>query len=121
MALDGSYVAARLGNWSASFGKVDRWWGPGWDGSLILSTNARPIPALSIDRRVPEPFESQWLSWIGHWCFHSFIGQMEKVRTVPNPYLWGIRVDLAPTILDGLEVGFISHYAIGRRWVFIKP
>ena len=43
-ALDGSYIAARLGNWSASFGQVERWWGPGWDGSLILSTNARPIP-----------------------------------------------------------------------------
>ena len=41
-ALDGSYIAARLGNWSASFGQVERWWGPGWDGSLILSTNARP-------------------------------------------------------------------------------
>ena len=44
LALDGSYIAARLGNWSASFGQVERWWGPGWDGSLILSTNARPIP-----------------------------------------------------------------------------
>ena len=42
--LDGSYFAARLGNWSASFGQQERWWGPGWDGSLILSTNARPIP-----------------------------------------------------------------------------
>ena len=113
LALDGSYVAARLGNWSASFGKVDRWWGPGWDGSLILSTNARPIPAISIDRRVPEPFESKWLSWIGPWSFHSFIGQMEKERTVPNPYLWGIRVDLAPTILDGLEIGLFRMMQLG--------
>ena len=31
LALDGSYIATHLGNWSASFGKVDRWWGPvGW-------------------------------------------------------------------------------------------
>ena len=64
-----------LGNWSASLGKVDRWWGPGWDGSLILSTNARPIPAISLDRRIAEPFENKWLSWIGPWSFHSFIGQ----------------------------------------------
>ena len=46
--LDGSYISARLGNWSTTFGQVDRWWGPGWDGSLILSTNARPIPAISL-------------------------------------------------------------------------
>ena len=26
---------------------TDRWWGPGWDGSLILSNNARPIPAIT--------------------------------------------------------------------------
>ncbi|MBT5916588.1 MAG: hypothetical protein HOH60_09585, partial [Opitutae bacterium] len=76
LELDGSYIAARLGNWSASLGKVDRWWGPGWDGSLILSTNARPIPAISLDRRIAEPFENKWLSWIGPWSFHSFIGRM---------------------------------------------
>ena len=113
LALDGSYVAARLGNWSASFGKVDRWWGPGWDGSLILSTNIRPIPAISLDRRIPEPFNNKWLSWIGPWSLHSFIGQMEKERTVPNPYLWGIRVDLVPTILDGFEIGLFRMMQLG--------
>ena len=113
LALDGSYIAARMGNWSASLGKVDRWWGPGWDGSLILSSNARPIPAISLDRRVSEPFESKWLSWIGPWSFHSFIGQMEEERTVPNPYLWGMRVDLNPTILDGLEIGLFRMMQLG--------
>ena len=113
LELDGSYIAARLGNWSASLGKVDRWWGPGWDGSLILSTNARPIPAISLDRRIAEPFENKWLSWIGPWSFHSFIGQMEEERTVPNPYLWGIRVEFKPTILDGLEVGLFRMMQLG--------
>ena len=112
-ALDGSYVAARLGNWSASFGQQERWWGPGWDGSLILSTNARPIPAISVDRRIPEPFESKWLSWIGPWSFHSFVGRMEKERTVANPYLWGMRGEVKPTILNGLEVGFFRMIQLG--------
>ena len=112
-ALDGSYFAARLGNWSASFGQQERWWGPGWDGSLILSTNARPIPAISIDRRVPEPFETKWLSWIGPWSFHSFIGRMEEERTVSNPYLWGMRGELKPTILSGIEVGFFRVMQLG--------
>ena len=112
-ALDGSYIAARLGNWSASFGQQERWWGPGWDGSLILSTNARPIPAISIDRRVPEPFETKWLSWIGPWSFHSFIGQMEDERTVPNPYVWGIRGEVCPSIIEGLEIGFSRIMQLG--------
>ena len=113
LALDGSYIAARLGNWSASLGKVDRWWGPGWDGSLILSHNARPIPAISIDRRISDPFETKWLSWIGPWSFHSFIGQMEEERTVPNPYLWGMRGDVKPAILGGLEIGFFRIMQLG--------
>ena len=113
LALDGSYISARLGNWSASFGQQDRWWGPGWDGSLILSTNARPIPTLSIDRRVPEPFETKLLSWIGPWSFHSFIGRMEKERHVSNPYLWGMRGEVSPTIFGGLEVGFFRMIQLG--------
>ena len=112
-SLDGSYVAARLGNWSASFGQQERWWGPGWDGSLILSTNARPIPAISLDRRVPEPFDSKWLSWIGPWSFHSFVGKLEKERTVSNPYLWGMRGEVKPTILNGFEVGFFRVIQLG--------
>jgi hypothetical protein len=126
-ALDGSYIAARLGNWSASFGQQERWWGPGWDGSLILSTNARPIPAISIDRRIAEPFETKWLSWIGPWSFHSFIGRMEEERgggaiddkgkpyltDYPNPFLWGMRGEVKPTILGGLEIGFFRMMQLG--------
>ena len=113
LTVDGSYLAARLGNWSGRVGKIDRWWGPGWDGSLIMSTNARPIPAVSLDRRVPEPFESKWLSWIGPWSFHSFIGRMEKERHVPKPFLWGMRVELAPTLVDGLEIGLFRMMQLG--------
>ena len=113
LTVDGSYLAARLGNWSGRVGKIDRWWGPGWDGSLIMSTNARPIPAVSLDRRVPEPFESKWLSWIGPWSFHSFVGRMEKERHIPEPFLWGMRMELAPTPVKGLEIGLFRMMQLG--------
>ena len=99
-----------LGRWSAGGAQC-------WDGSLILSTNARPIPAISIDRRVPEPFETKWLSWIGPWSFHSFIGQMEDERDTsidyPNHYLWGMRGEVRPTLIDGLEIGFFRTLQLG--------
>ena len=44
---DGSEIGVRLGNFTYAVSVTDRWWGPGWDGSLILSNNARPIPAQS--------------------------------------------------------------------------
>ena len=40
---DGSTLGVVLGNYSFSANTLDRWWGPGWDGSLILSNNARPM------------------------------------------------------------------------------
>ena len=62
---DGSIIGLALGNFAVSASTLDRWWGPGWDGSLILSSNARPIPALTFDRTFTDAFESRWLSWLG--------------------------------------------------------
>ena len=50
--LDGTYGSMRLGNWLLTVGELDRWWGPGWDGSLLLSSNARPIPAIARRSRI---------------------------------------------------------------------
>jgi hypothetical protein len=94
---------------------MERSWGPGWDGSLILSTNARPVPAISIDRRIPEPFETKWLSWLGPWNATMFLGQMEEDRPVPEPYLWGMRVEFAPTIVPGLEIGLSRALQLGGQ------
>ena len=55
--LDGSYIGFALGNWMFSAGFRERWWGPGWEGSLILSTNARPTPQLAISRNRATPPE----------------------------------------------------------------
>ena len=62
---------------------------------------------------MPEPFDSKWLSWIGPWSFHSFIGQLEKERTVPNPYIWAMRGEVKPTIIRGLEIGFFRVMQLG--------
>ena len=101
--LDGSYVAGKFGNWIFTLGQQDRWWGSGWEGSLIMSNNARPVPEISFDRAVSEPFETKWLSWIGPWRFTTFFGQMEGTRDdYAHPMFWGMRVSARP--LDGLEI-----------------
>ena len=71
------------------------------------------MPAISLDRRITESFDNKWMSWIGPWSFNSFIGRMEKERTVPNPYIWGLRADFTPTILDGLEIGLFRIMQLG--------
>lgn len=101
--LDGSYASLLLGNWTVSAAVVDRWWGPGWDGSLILSSNARPVPALVLQRERSTPFETPVLRWLGPWQFTTFMGQLEGGRVVPDARLFGMRVNFRPA--KGLEIG----------------
>lgn len=101
--LDHSYVAAIAGNWIISAGSQERWYGPGWDTSLILSNNARPVPSISIQRNYSDPFESPWLSWIGPWSLNAFAGQLESDRVVPHAKLLGMSVSFKP--FDSLEIG----------------
>jgi Capsule assembly protein Wzi len=99
---DGSYVAARFGNWSVSVGMEERWWGPGNDGSLILSTNARPVPAVTLQRIAALPFDARWLNWLGPWTARAFIGELDDERAVGNALLFGMRITISPK--PGLEL-----------------
>lgn len=101
--LDGSYVAGFLGNWIFTLGKQDRWWGPGWDSSLSLTNNARPITALSLSRRSAEPFEIPFTEIGIPWTVTSFMGVMDDDRAIEDTLLWGFRLNFKP--LDNLEVG----------------
>lgn len=101
--LDGSYIAGKFGNWIVTAGAQERWWGSGWQGSLILSSNARPVPALALDRAVSAPFESKWLRWIGPWRLTTFMGYMDGDREdYDHPLLFGFRIAARP--LEGLEI-----------------
>jgi Capsule assembly protein Wzi len=94
---DGSDVTVRWGNWLFSANQMDRWWGPGRDGSLILSTNARPMPALSLDRYRSLPVDFPVLRWLGPWRFSGFLGLGENDRPdVDRPLFMGMRLSFKP-------------------------
>jgi hypothetical protein len=87
-----------------SAGLMERWWGPGWDGSLILSTNARAIPSITIERNYTDPFKSKWLSWIGPWRASIAMGQMESHDVpVPDVLFYAARINFKPR--PWLEIG----------------
>ena len=104
---DGSYVAGVLGGqsggWVLGVGAIDRWWGGGSQSSLILSNNARPVPALMLRTKQSQGFETPLLSWLGEWQFVSFLGQMESNRTIPEAKLTGMRFTFKP--FNNLELG----------------
>ena len=100
---DDSLIGVVVGNWSIAASTQQRWWGPGSDGSLILSNNARPIPALTVDRVFNDAFATRWLSWLGPWDFSMMFGQLEKERVVPNAQFFGMRFNFRP--IPSLEIG----------------
>lgn len=94
---DGSYLGVNVGNFMVSAGFIDRWWGPGWDGSLILSTNARPIPGIQIERNYSDAFHSPLLHWIGPWRASLAVGKAESHDVaVPGVRFLAARVDFKP-------------------------
>jgi len=97
-------IAFALGDYSISLGSKKNWWGPGWGGSLILSTNARPIPGISIEKNFSDPFESKLLNWIGPWDLSMLIGKLEHSRTRSDALFFGMRIGSRP--LNNLEIGF---------------
>ena len=101
-SFDDSYLAYRLGNWIFRAGAVEQFWGPGVDNSLIMSGNAKPLPALSVTREQSTAFETPWLSWIGQWGFTAQMAKLESTRVIPDALLWSTRVNFRP--IQQLEV-----------------
>ena len=94
---DGSYLGVNFGNFMLSAGYMERWWGPGWDGSLILSTNARPIPTLTLERNYTDPFKTKLLSWMGPWRASIAMGRAETSDVpVPDVRFFAARVNFKP-------------------------
>jgi len=95
--LDGSYAGFQAGNWFLYAGEENRWWGSSWSGTMLLDSNARPVPALTLTRVSPVPFESPWLSWIGPWSLTTFMGELNDSRYIPHTLMWGLRISAQPT------------------------
>ncbi len=100
---DGSYIAGIIGNWALGVGAIDRWWGPGWQSSLILSNNARPTPGVFLSRVDNRAFDFPVLEWLGPWDLRMFVNQTESDRATPEAKLFGMRITFKP--FKKLELG----------------
>lgn len=102
--LDGSSVTLRLGNWAIAASLQERFWGPGHDGSLLFGNDARPIPALVIDRATSAAPQIRGLRWVGPWRLTTLVGRMDGSRDdVESPLFFGMRFTMRP--LEWLEFG----------------
>jgi len=114
--MDDSNLTFRFGNWLLSLNTLDKWWGPSYETSLILSDNARPMPAIELDRATSAPIDLPVLRWLGPWRFIMYFAAAEEHRPdVDDSLFYGTRLSWRP--LRFLEVGaelttqWCGHYA----------
>ena len=111
--LDESYISLARGNYSITLGSKKNWWGPGWMGSTVLSTNARPIRGLSIERNFSDPFKNSFLSFLGSWDFAFILGDIKNTGLTPQRRFTALRLGIRP--MDNLEVGFSKPPKLSRQ------
>lgn len=97
-----SYAALTLGNWLIYGGYVEKYWGAGIDGALVIGNSARPFPKIGVQRLYPYRPEPKFLRWLGPWRFDMFGGVLtEKRPDGDGPAYVGMQFAFEP--LKGLE------------------
>jgi hypothetical protein len=76
-------------------GKDSQWWGPGYHGAILFSNNPAPITMLKLTNAHPVILPSVF-KYLGFFKFVVFASKLEKERVIPNPYLWGMRINIKP-------------------------
>ncbi len=83
-------------------GKDSQFWGPGYNGSILLSNNAEPFTLFKISH--PHPVLLPWIfRYLGLFKFTLFTTILEEDRDVSDPFLLGIRLNIKP--LSYFEIG----------------
>ncbi len=91
-----------IGRFSLVAGRDSLWWGPGHNGALIVSNNAKPFDMVRVTN--PSPMLLPWLfRHLGPFRLDMFLTELEADRHIPEPYLFGMRVNVKPR--PWLELG----------------
>ena len=82
-------------NMELSAGRNSMWWGPGFNGTLLLTDNSYPLDTVRWNNIYPFrlPFI---LRKIGRFNAQFFVSRLEDKRDVPNAFVTGWRLDYAP-------------------------
>ena len=92
---DNSYVNYEKGIANLSIGKVNRIWSFSKKSSLILSTNSRPLEALSM--RLEKKFNMNWLPSTANWSVEIINGSTKNSLNGKNSMLSGTRIVISPS------------------------
>jgi len=95
LSFDNSYVNYEKGIANLTIGKVDRIWSFSKKSSLILSSNSRPLEAISIN--LEDKFNMKWFPSTVNWAIELINGSTKNSFNGENSMLTGTRVIISPT------------------------
>ncbi|MCX5908850.1 MAG: hypothetical protein NTY64_17160 [Deltaproteobacteria bacterium] len=104
MDLEKGYLKAEGLNIELEVGRDSLWWGPGYNGDLLMTNNARPFDLIKLSN--PQPFS---IPLIGLFKFNLFLSRLDYGQPISHPLLYGLRLDFKPHPI--FEIG-ISQVAI---------
>ncbi|MDC1283336.1 capsule assembly Wzi family protein [Amylibacter sp.] len=105
---DNSYVNYENGIANFSIGRVDRIWSFSKKSSLILSSNSRPLEAISINLK--NKFNTQWLPSTANWSVELINGSTKNSLNGKNSMLSGARVVISPSKKLNFEILQIGQW-----------
>ena len=89
------YGLLNAGNAELVIGREPLWWGPGYHGSLLLTSNAMPLDMIRLTSQ--NPVILPWIfKGLGRLKPTFFVAQLEENRDFPHAKLMGMRLDFRP-------------------------
>jgi Capsule assembly protein Wzi len=118
---EGSAAVVDLSGWNLQAFSQKFWWGPGWQNSMILGSNAPAWNGVGIQRNSVAANTSPWWRWMGPWNLELFAAQAQDpwvVSSQPRGFVFsGFRLTMQPQ--TWLEVGLsraMQFGGNGRAW-----
>lgn len=108
--LQTGYGKLTLWNTELEVGRDSLWWGPGFRGSMLFSTNSRPLDQVRLSSA--EPFRLPWvLGYLGPIKANLFAARLDEDRDFPRAHVGGYRLNFAP--FSFLELGHGRAFQFG--------
>ena len=92
---DNSNISLKHNNNIFKFGRIERWWSPSTESSMMLSNSARPPISLSISSY--KNYHTNILKFLGPYDYEIFISRLERNRAISNALLFGNRISFSPS------------------------
>jgi len=96
-------------NTEYSIGRTSMWWGPGFNGSVLMTDNAFPLDAVRINNI--RPFRLPWIfKNMGRWSGTWFVSRLEKKFDPSHAMVTGWKLDCTPAGFLKLGLGHILMF-----------